>query len=38
MAETQGEFGNPGVVERPPLEAVARRVVKAVTEDTSLCV
>jgi hypothetical protein len=38
VAESWGEFGNPEEVENPELEAVARKLVKIVTEDTSLCV
>jgi hypothetical protein len=32
----QGQFGNPDERERPPLEAVARRLVKTVTEDSRM--
>jgi hypothetical protein len=36
MAEVQGQFGNPNEEEHPPLEAATRRLVKIVTENTSL--
>jgi hypothetical protein len=37
VAEARGHFGNPEEAERPPLEAVTRRRVKAATENTSVC-
>jgi hypothetical protein len=36
MAEARGQFGTPDEVERPPLEAVTRGLVKTVVEDMSL--
>jgi hypothetical protein len=37
VAESRGQFRNPREGERPPLEAATRRLVKTVTEDTSVC-
>jgi hypothetical protein len=38
MSVARGHFGNPEEGERPPLEAIPRRLVKTVTEATSQCV
>jgi hypothetical protein len=38
MAEERGLSGTQEKEERPPLEDVTRRLMKAVTEDTSMCV
>jgi hypothetical protein len=38
VAKARGQFGNPGERERPPLEAAFRRLVKAVTGETIVCV
>jgi hypothetical protein len=37
VAEVQDQFGNSGEKECPSLEAVTRRLVKAVTEDSIVC-
>jgi hypothetical protein len=38
VAEVLGQFGNPEEGECPPLEAVTKKLVKAVTEVTNVCV
>jgi hypothetical protein len=37
VAQTSGQFGNPEDGHCPPLEAVISRLVKTMTEITSLC-
>jgi hypothetical protein len=38
LSEARGQFGNPEEGERPPLEAVTRKLVKTANrEDLSLC-
>jgi hypothetical protein len=36
VAEARGQFGNPEEGECPPLEAVAKRLIKTVTEVTNV--
>jgi hypothetical protein len=38
VAEARGQFGNPEERERPSLEAVTRKLVKAMTENASIYV
>jgi hypothetical protein len=37
VVEARGYFRNPEEGERPPLEAVTRRLVKTVIKDTRVC-
>jgi hypothetical protein len=38
VAEARGQFGNPEEGERPPLEAVTRRLVKTQQTEKTYCV